>query len=198
MPTTQLIITRLTCISPDSAGIALGSEMSGGIRDVRAEDITLINTQSGVRIKSAPGRGAYVKDIFVKGMKMDVMKYAFWMTGAYGDHPDEHFDPKALPIVDGINFMNILGKEVKIAGSLSGIDVDPFTGICLSNVTIEISASSKKKPWNCTDVKGISSKVVPQPCALLSGDNSGNSSCPFPTDRLPIESIELKTCNFST
>ncbi|CAH9098161.1 unnamed protein product, partial [Cuscuta epithymum] len=40
MPTRQLIIKRLTCISPYSAAIALGSEMSGGIQDVRASDIT--------------------------------------------------------------------------------------------------------------------------------------------------------------
>ncbi|PQM41838.1 putative polygalacturonase [Prunus yedoensis var. nudiflora] len=37
MPTKQLVIRRLTCISPFSAVIALGSEMSGGIQDVRAE-----------------------------------------------------------------------------------------------------------------------------------------------------------------
>ncbi|KAJ7962440.1 Pectin lyase-like superfamily protein [Quillaja saponaria] len=41
-PTKHLIVRRLTCISPYSAVIALGSEMSGGIQDVRAEDITAI------------------------------------------------------------------------------------------------------------------------------------------------------------
>ena len=86
MPTQQLIIRRLTCISPDSAMIALGSEMSGGIKDVRAEDVTAINTQSAVRIKTAVGRGAYVKDIFVKGTTLHNMKYVFlhvrflWIT----------------------------------------------------------------------------------------------------------------------
>ncbi|KAJ8540051.1 hypothetical protein K7X08_026440 [Anisodus acutangulus] len=55
MPTSQLIIRRLTCISPYSAAIALGSEMSGGIQDVRAKDITAINMESGVRIKTAVG-----------------------------------------------------------------------------------------------------------------------------------------------
>lgn len=49
MPTKQLLIRRLTCISPDSAVIALGSEMSGGIEDVRAEDIIAINSESGIR-----------------------------------------------------------------------------------------------------------------------------------------------------
>lgn len=45
-PTKQLVIRRLTCISPFSATIGLGSEMSGGIQDVRAEDITAIQTNS--------------------------------------------------------------------------------------------------------------------------------------------------------
>ncbi|KHN12937.1 Putative polygalacturonase [Glycine soja] len=56
-PTQHLVIRRLTCISPDSAVIALGSEMSGGIQDVRVEDIIAISTQSTVRIKTAVGRG---------------------------------------------------------------------------------------------------------------------------------------------
>lgn len=36
MPTRQLVIRRLTCISPYSATIALGSEMSGNLGGTRA------------------------------------------------------------------------------------------------------------------------------------------------------------------
>ncbi|KAF9616154.1 hypothetical protein IFM89_028620 [Coptis chinensis] len=52
IPTKHVIIRRLTCISPDSALIALGSEMSGGVHDIRIEDTVAINTQSGIRIKT--------------------------------------------------------------------------------------------------------------------------------------------------
>lgn len=44
MPSQHIIITRLKCVSPDSAMIALGSEMSGGIQDIRIEDLTAMNT----------------------------------------------------------------------------------------------------------------------------------------------------------
>ncbi|KAB5560802.1 hypothetical protein DKX38_005759 [Salix brachista] len=111
MPTQHLFIRRLTCISPDSATIALGSEMSGGIQDVRAEDITAIDTQSGIRIKTAVGRGGYVKDIFIRRMTVKTMKYVFWMTGYYGSHPDEGYDPKALPEIKGINYKDRLPIE---------------------------------------------------------------------------------------
>ncbi|GMH08955.1 hypothetical protein Nepgr_010795 [Nepenthes gracilis] len=191
MPTQQLLIRRITCISPDSATIALGSEMSGGIRDVRAEDITAIHTESGVRIKTAPGRGAYVRDIFVRRMNLQTMKYVFWMTGNYGSHPDDGYDPRALPIIDGINYSDVTAENVTMAANLAGIDGDKFTGICISNVSIALAEKAKKVQWNCTDIQGVTSNVTPPACNLLP---EGDADCPFPDDRLPIEDVQLKTC----
>ncbi|OVA00188.1 Glycoside hydrolase [Macleaya cordata] len=199
MPTQHLIIRRLTCISPDSAVVALGSEMSGGIQDVRMEDIIAINSESGVRIKTAPGRGGFVKDIYLRRMRMETMKYAFWMTGSYGNHPDDHYDPKALPLINGINYRDVIADNVKMAANLAGISKDPFTGLCFSNVTITLSPDPKKLQWNCTDVEGISSKVSPSPCALLPDQGPKRTAgCPFPTDRLPIEDVQLKVCSIKT
>ncbi|XP_058755423.1 probable polygalacturonase [Vicia villosa] len=195
-PSQQIIIRRLTCISPDSAMIALGSEMSGGIQDIRVEDITAISTQSAVRVKTAVGRGAFVKDIFVKGMNLNTMKYVFWMAGSYGQHADKGFDPKALPEISGINFRDVTATNVTFAGKLEGISNDPFTGICVSNVNIEMSeeGSKKKLPWNCTDVAGVSSNVSPQPCELL--PEKDKLDCAYPSDKLPIENVQFKTCSF--
>ncbi|KAL6986302.1 hypothetical protein U1Q18_019670 [Sarracenia purpurea var. burkii] len=178
MPTKQLVIRRITCISPTSAVIALGSEMSGGIEDVRAEDILAINSESGVRIKTAVGRGGYVKDIYVRGMTMKTMKWAFWMTGDYGSHADNNYDPNAIPVIQNINYRDMVVENATMAAKLEGISGNPFTGICISNVTIELAKNSKKVPWNCSDVAGISSGVVPQPCDLLPDQGSSSSQIP--------------------
>lgn len=98
VPTKHVIVRRITCISPTSAVIALGSEMSGGIRDVRAEDI---NSESAIRIKTAIGWGGYVKNIFAKKLRLHTMKYVFWMAGNYGSHPDNGWDRNATPVVKG-------------------------------------------------------------------------------------------------
>jgi polygalacturonase len=71
MPNEHIVVRRLTCMSPTSAVIALGSEMSGGIRDVRAEDITVVNSESGVRIKTVVGRGNYARGVFVHGGELE-------------------------------------------------------------------------------------------------------------------------------
>ncbi|XP_043718094.1 probable polygalacturonase [Telopea speciosissima] len=192
MPTKHVIIRRFTCISPDSAVIALGSEMSGGIEDVRVEDVIAINSEAAVRIKTAPGRGGYVKDIFARRFKMDTMKYVFWMTGAYGSHPDEGYDPNALPVIKDISYSDMVAQNVTMSANLAGIENDTFTGICISNVSIELSPKPKKVQWNCTDIAGITSVVNPPPCSLL--PDNGSSSCPFPTDKLPIDDIQFQTC----
>lgn len=175
--------------------IALGSEMSGGIQDVRAEDITAINTQSAVRVKTAVGRGGYVKDIFVKGMTLNTMKYVFWMTGAYGSHPDPGFDPKALPTIAGINYRDVTAENVTYPGSLSGISGDPFKGICISNAQMTLIKKPKKVIWNCTDIEGVTSNVTPKACDLL--PEKEKFDCPFPSDKLPIDNVQLKTCSIS-
>ncbi|GAB2273859.1 hypothetical protein Dimus_008632 [Dionaea muscipula] len=201
MPTKHLLIRRLTCTSPTSAVIAIGSEMSGGIEDVRAESILAINSESGVRIKTAAGRGGYVRDIYVRGMTMRTMKWAFWMTGNYGSHPDDKFDPNALPAVRNINYRDVVAEGVEMAARLEGIAGDPFTEICLSNVTIGMAAKPKKVQWTCTDVGGVSSEVTPKPCEQLpEGEgtaNGGVRECQFPVDRLPIENIVVQTCTYS-
>ncbi|KAK9716621.1 hypothetical protein RND81_06G246000 [Saponaria officinalis] len=196
MPTKQLVIRRLTCISPTSAVIALGSEMSGGIQDVRAEDIVAINSESGVRIKTGPGRGGFVKDIYVKGFTMHTMKWAFWMTGNYGSHPDDKYDPNALPTIQNINYRDMVADNVKMAARLEGIAGDPFTGICISNVSISLDVKPKKVQWTCTDIAGVSSQVTPKTCDLIVDQGSGyETECQFPTDTLPIDDVEIKTCS---
>ncbi|VFQ68027.1 unnamed protein product [Cuscuta campestris] len=197
MPTKQLLIRRVTCVSPTSAAIALGSEMSGGIEDVRAEDIVAIDTESAVRIKTAVGRGAYVKGIYVRRVTMRTMKYVFWMTGDYGSHPDDNYDPNALPVIDNINYRDMVAENVTMAARLEGISGDPFTGICISNVTIGLADNAKKVQWNCTNISGISSGVVPQACGLLPDMGQEQmSACDFPTQCLPIENVKLKMCGY--
>jgi polygalacturonase len=196
MPSQNISIRRLTCISPTSAVIALGSEMSGGIRNVRAEDITAINSESGVRIKSGVGRGGFVKDIYLKGMNLYTIKWLFWMTSNYGQHPDDKFNPKALPEITGINYSNVYAENATMTAKLEGLPNDHFKGICISNVTAQVAAQSKKLQWNCTDVEGVASSVTPAPCALIKDQGPPGKPCAFPQEPLAIDKVAISQCPF--
>ncbi|XP_061337833.1 probable polygalacturonase [Gastrolobium bilobum] len=190
--------------SPNTDGINPDSCTNTRIEDcyiVSGDDCVAVKSgwdEYGVRIKTGVGRGGYVKDIYVRRMTMKTMKWAFWMTGNYGSHADNNYDPNALPVIQNINYRDMVAENVTMAALLEGLSSAPFTGICISNVTIELAKMAKKVPWTCTDVAGISSDVTPVPCDLLLQDQGvkNNGACTFPEDSLPIEDVKVQTCTY--
>jgi polygalacturonase len=62
-PTENVTIRDSTLISSIYAAIGIGTEMSGGIRNVRVENCVLAGRQNCIFIKSREGRGGYIEDI---------------------------------------------------------------------------------------------------------------------------------------
>ena len=58
------------CSSNGRGGYTIGSEMSGGVRNVSFVDSTSTG-ESGIRINSQPGRGGYVADVTVRNVRFD-------------------------------------------------------------------------------------------------------------------------------
>ena len=61
-PTENVTITGCK-LGSDFAGLALGTEMSGGIRNIRASDCTFTRGSNAIFIKSRPDRGGFMEDI---------------------------------------------------------------------------------------------------------------------------------------
>ena len=62
-PTENVVIRDCTLVSSNFAGVAFGTEMSGGIRHVRLERCLISGRQNGIFIKSREGRGGIFEDI---------------------------------------------------------------------------------------------------------------------------------------
>lgn len=163
-PSTNIIIHRIVGQTGLGSGIAIGSEMSGGVSDVHAEYLQFFNSYIGITIKTSPGRGGYVKDVFISGVTLANVNVAIKFNGQFGEHPDEYYDPSALPIIEMITIQNVTGENVKVAGLLEGIEGDNFVSICLSNITLRVTSDS---PWKCSFVDGFSGFVSPDICEPL-------------------------------
>ncbi|KAE9618864.1 hypothetical protein Lal_00047970 [Lupinus albus] len=162
-PSTNIIIHRLVG-QTTSAGIAIGSEMSGGVSEVHAEDIQIFDSRSAIRIKTSPGRGGYIRNVYIANLTLANVDIAIRFSGLYGEHPDDAYDPDALPVIERITVTDVIGENVNRAGLLQGIQGDHFVNICLLNITLSVS---KKVPWNCSYVKGYSDLVSPEICEPL-------------------------------
>jgi hypothetical protein len=148
--------------------------MSGGISEVHAEGLHIFNSLHGIRIKTAPGRGGYVKNVYIADVSMDNVSMAIWITGNYGEHPDEKYDRKALPMISNVTIKDVIGINIGVAGTLEGIQGDNFSSICLSNVSLTVQSAH---PWNCSLIQGYSNSVIPESCEQLRSNCEQNPVC---------------------
>lgn len=62
-PTENVVIRDSTLVSSIYAGLAIGTELSGGIRNVRVENCTISGRQNGIFLKSREGRGGFIENV---------------------------------------------------------------------------------------------------------------------------------------
>lgn len=170
-PTTYVHVRRLQLQSSSGSAIAFGSEMSGGISNILAEHLHIHETITGIELKTAKGRGGYIRNIVISDVHMENVQQGIKVTGQSNSHPDDKFDPNALPIVSDITFRDIVGENITTSGIFSGIDESPFTSLCLSNVSLSFT-SDPATSWVCSDITGSSNNVTPEPCLELQNSSS--------------------------
>jgi hypothetical protein len=164
-PTSDIHISRLDLQSSLGPALAFGSEMSGGISDVHADHLVIHGSSKGIFFKTALGRGGYIRDTVISDVQMEDVDVAIAFTGDWSSHPDDHFDPAALPVISHITLKNMTGTKISVAGVLSGIAGDPFTDICLSNINFSLAdTASSTSSWSCSNISGWSSPSLAWIC----------------------------------
>ena len=100
-------------------GFVIGSEMSRGVRNVLVKDCTFIDSDVGIRFKSAMGRGGVVEDIYLENILMiGIKKESLTMTMNYvlntvsGDAPVvRSTDPEDIPFFRNIELKNCICRD---------------------------------------------------------------------------------------
>ncbi|MFC3197872.1 glycoside hydrolase family 28 protein [Parapedobacter deserti] len=69
MPTENLWVRNCT-VYHAHGGFVVGSEMSGGARNLYVSDLTFIGTDIGLRFKTTRGRGGVVEDVYINNIFM--------------------------------------------------------------------------------------------------------------------------------
>lgn len=147
MPTENVII-RDCRVYHGHGGFVIGSEMSGGARNILVDNCLFIGTDTGLRFKSTRGRGGVVEDIFIRNIGMtDIPGDAITFDLYYGGKapletttgPDGKPAP-AIPAVDettpsfrDITMDNVMCNWAKRAIHLNGLPEMPIKGITITN-----------------------------------------------------------------
>ncbi|MEI7749540.1 MAG: glycoside hydrolase family 28 protein [Candidatus Moraniibacteriota bacterium] len=153
---TENIIIRNTTIKNGHAGIAVGSEIAGGVRNVFAYGLTMRGSQYGVRLKALETERVNANSLWFRDIRMDkVLFSAIQMTMHYG--PDQaEGDPTGVPSFSDIHFSNIVSPHARE----SSIDLDALEESPIGNVTIENSTIGSGSGMSLQNVDGVTMTSV--------------------------------------
>lgn len=163
-PSKNIIIRNLVVRSNVSAGISIGSEMSGGVSNVTIENILVWESRRAIRIKTAPGRGGYVRQITYRNITFHNVRVGIVIKTDYNEHPDDGYDPTALPILRDISFTNIRGEGVRVPVRITGSEEIPVRNVTFHDMNVGITYK-KKHIFQCAFVEGrVIGTIFPKPC----------------------------------
>jgi polygalacturonase len=150
-PCRDITITNCT-LERGHGGVVIGSEMSGGVKNVVISNCVFIGTDRGIRIKSRRGRGGVIEDIRVSNLIMDGVLCPFTMNLYYhiGVRGDRHVSDKrphpvdyGTPRLRRIHFSHITARNVRrAAGFFYCLPEMPLEDITLRDISISISEES--------------------------------------------------------
>lgn len=157
IPTENGIIRNNTVYN-GHGGFVVGSEMSGGARNIFVYDCTFIGTDKGLRFKSVRGRGGVVEHIYAKNIYMkDIAQEAIFFDMYYfvkfaTDSPRDERPVvnEGTPIFRNMKFENIV-----CIGASKGIFVRGLPEMPIENVQMENLSLQSEIGAELIDAKGI-------------------------------------------
>jgi polygalacturonase len=169
MPTENVIV-RNSKVYHAHGGFVIGSEMSGGAKNIFVSNCTFDGTDIGLRFKTTRGRGGVVEKIFVKDIVMkDIpgeailfdMYYAAQdpvpLAGEKRDAPKVQLFPvtEATPVFKDFHINNIVCNGASKAIFIRGLPEMNIADIYLENIDIKA-----KQGIDLQEAKNISLKNV--------------------------------------
>lgn len=137
--------------------VVLGSEMSGGLKNIKVSQCLFNQTDRGLRIKTRRGRGkqAVIDDVTFENIIMDDVLTPLVINMFYFCDPDGHSEyvwskeklevNDKTPYLGKFVFKDIDCKNVNIAaGTFYGLPEQPIKEIVIDNVSFEYSKNPKE------------------------------------------------------
>jgi polygalacturonase len=141
------------------AGVGIGSETAGGVRNVSASNCVCDGTVRGLYIKSARGRGNVIEDIRATNWVMrNLEQEPVMVTLVY-----QASDPKkpmpvdaTTPTVRNIYFSGVTARTSKRAISIQGLAESPIQNVYLRDIVVESAATGAE----CSEAAGVTFENV--------------------------------------
>jgi len=162
------LIVKNCIVYHGHGGVTVGSEMSGGVRNLHVSNCTFMGTDVGLRFKSNRGRGGVVENIYISDIEMiniptQAISFNLYYSGRSASEDIEAGDnssvEKLLPVTEETpQFKNIFIHDVNCKGALQGIFLQGLPEMMLENIQLENIRMEADYGMICTDAKNVKIK----------------------------------------
>jgi polygalacturonase len=153
VPCENVVIQHCT-MANGHGGVVIGSEISGGVKNVFAEDCQMNSPEldRALRIKTSTARGGITENIYLRNIKVGRVKQeAILITMFYEDKG------KFMPLIRNISVDHM---QVAYGGNtgivVEGYKAQPVQNLQLSNLQI----NNVKNPYHISNLKGLKLEKV--------------------------------------
>jgi len=149
VPSENIIVSNCE-MKAGHGGVVLGSELSGGIRNVFVENCRMSSPdlERGIRIKTNAMRGGVVENLNVRELEIGTVKELFVINFYYEEGENGPFKP----VVRDIRFDGVHCKTAQRVMNLRGFRDDPIRDVHLADVTVD-SAADPSRIENVEDIR---------------------------------------------
>ncbi|HVT90504.1 MAG TPA: glycosyl hydrolase family 28 protein [Tepidisphaeraceae bacterium] len=147
---------RLSC--PSYACVGIGTEMSGGVRNVRIENCQLRQSSNAFYIKGNVGRGGFIDNISAENIDVaqdvrTLLNFSLVRTGITGYEPVKGL--AGIPHVTNISLNNIRTKAPTFVNGTTISPEKPVENVTLSNIT-----GTSQRGINVANIKNLVLKNI--------------------------------------
>jgi len=169
-PTENVIVNNCKVLQ-GHGGFVVGSEMSGGVRNISVSDCSFIGTDVGLRFKSNRGRGGVVENIYVHNISMnDIVNDSFLFDLYYGgksvseaveDGSLNTGSTVAMPVTEETPiFRNIFVRDIVSRNAGRALFFNGLPEMKISNIHVENMEITAKLGAELSEVDGVQFKNV--------------------------------------
>ncbi len=162
VPTEDVLVEGCT-VYHAHGGFTIGSEMSGGVRNMWITNCTFIGTDVGLRFKSTRGRGGVVEKIYISGIRMvgitgDAINFNLYYGGQSAlEQGAGEGGSNAVAVNEGTpQFRDIHIENLVCRGARKAVVLQGLPEMPVSNITLKNADFTAQDGGSVTDAEKIS------------------------------------------
>lgn len=162
IPSEDIVIRNCVYSGDTGGGVAIGSEMSGGVRNVYVENFKLPKASHTLFFKANLDRGGLIENVYIRNIRGGDVKSVLVFSNAYHSYRGGQYPPI---------FRNVLVEDVEVDKATIGISIQGHPEAPVQDVTIRnFKVGEAEFPLKMTEGENITFEQVEINNQLIQSD----------------------------